>query len=111
MIITCVWSALAQGMRLPSMKKFDKGVATCNVAFQPGCVGPSLEKYAAKMRKSVGRARTHFLGEYNQKLYNGLLGLSVVGVVIYRFLLKNKLLELAAWLFFLFLEVGRTLEP
>ena len=48
----------------------------------------------------------HFLRKYNQKLYNGLLGLSVVGVSIYRFMLKSKLLEFAARLFFLFLEVG-----
>lgn len=39
------------------------------------------------------------------RLYKGLLAMSVVLVVCYRFVMKNGFLEFVAWLMFLFLEV------
>jgi hypothetical protein len=38
-------------------------------------------------------------------LFNGLLSVSVVAVVLSRFVLKNALMEFAAWAAFGFLEV------
>jgi len=94
-----------QTMLLPSLKKFDEGSHHCNATFHVKCVGPSGDLYAEKMRKSIGRQRLHFLSAYNQRLYNGLLAMSVVLVVCYRFVMKNGFLEFVAWLMFLFLEV------
>ena len=39
------------------------------------------------------------------RLYNGLLAVTVVLVICYRFVIKNSFLEFVSWLLFLFLEV------
>jgi hypothetical protein len=76
-------------MRLPSMRKFDDGVTGCNTTFVRHCVGPAAPLFRLKLSKAVGRERGRFLAEYNQRLFNGLLSLSVAGVVVARFVLRH----------------------
>jgi hypothetical protein len=51
-------------------------------------------------------ARSHalFVREYNNKLFNWLVAFSLIMVVIGRFVIKLLLLEVAAWVMFIFLE-------
>jgi hypothetical protein len=42
-------------------------VSACNGTFSARCVGPAHPLFAAKLTKSVGRERTRFLAEYNQR--------------------------------------------
>ena len=50
------------------------------------------------------KARALFIKEYNNKLFNWLVTFSLVMVVIGRFVIKFFLLEIVAWVMFIFLE-------
>ena len=95
-----------QTMRLPSVRKFDDSLATCNATWSRRCVGPSRATYAARLSRSAARERTAFLQSYNARLLNGLLVASIAGIVIFRFLVRVGLLELASWGLFVILEVS-----
>ncbi|KAL6647267.1 hypothetical protein ACP70R_014704 [Stipagrostis hirtigluma subsp. patula] len=93
-----------QVMKLPSMAKFDAGFLLCNQSFEMECVGPAKESYARRMSKMLTRSRALFIKEYNNKLFNWLVIFSLVMVFIGRFVIKFFLLEIAAWVMFVFLE-------
>ncbi|KAK1311536.1 hypothetical protein QJS10_CPA08g00242 [Acorus calamus] len=93
-----------QVLRLPSMAKFNAGFLQCNQSFEEKCVGPSKIKYEQRMNKMLGRSRSLFIKEYNHRLFNWLVAFSLVMVVIGRFVIKFILLELGAWVLFIFLE-------
>ena len=50
------------------------------------------------------KSRALFIKEYNNKLFNWLVTFSLVMVVLGRFVIKFLLLEVAAWVMFIFLE-------
>ncbi|ONM10299.1 Guanylate-binding family protein [Zea mays] len=52
----------------------------------------------------LAKSRALFIKEYNNKLFNWLVTFSLVMVVIGRFVIKFFLLEIAAWVMFIFLE-------
>ena len=58
------------------------------------------------MTRAVERERAAFAQTYNARLLNGLLLISVGGVVTFRFLYVAPLAELASWALFLLLEVA-----
>ncbi|XP_057517579.1 uncharacterized protein LOC130798560 [Amaranthus tricolor] len=93
-----------QVLRLPSMAKFNAGFLTCNETFQQQCVGPSKASYENRMMKMMGKARSLFIKEYNNRLFNWLVAFSLVMVVVGRFIIKFILLEIGAWIMFIFLE-------
>ena len=95
-----------QVMRLPSRRKFDDALAACNATWQAHCVGPSRGTYAARLARSAARERAAFLQSYNARLLNGLLVAAIAGIVVFRFLIKSGLLELASWGLFVLLEVA-----
>ncbi|KAG6434927.1 hypothetical protein SASPL_106571 [Salvia splendens] len=94
-----------QVLRLPSMAKFNAGFNQCNQSFEHDCVGPSKTKYEMRMSKMLGKAKSLFIKEYNQRLFNWLVAFSLVMVVVGRFIVKFILIELGAWVLFIFLEV------
>ena len=51
------------------------------------------------------RARRQFGTDYNGRLLMGLLALSVAGILVFRFVLRARLLEFASWLALVFLEL------
>lgn len=51
------------------------------------------------------RARRQFGTDYNGRLLTGLLALSVGAIVVFRFVLRARLLEAAGWLALAFLEL------
>lgn len=52
----------------------------------------------------LGKSRSLFIKEYNNRLFNWLVTFSLVMVVIGRFIIKFILLEVGAWVLFIFLE-------
>uniref|UniRef100_A0A7C9AL21 Guanylate-binding protein/Atlastin C-terminal domain-containing protein n=1 Tax=Opuntia streptacantha TaxID=393608 RepID=A0A7C9AL21_OPUST len=93
-----------QALRLPSMAKFNAGFHQCNQSFQQDCVGPSKANYELRMTKMLGKSKSFFIKEYNNRLFNWLVAFSLVMVVIGRFIIKFILIELGAWIMFIFLE-------
>ncbi|XVE77846.1 hypothetical protein DITRI_Ditri13aG0095900 [Diplodiscus trichospermus] len=93
-----------QVLRLPSMAKFNAGFLQCNQSFEEECIGPSKANYEQRMVKMMGKSRALFIKEYNQRLFNWLVAFSLVMVVVGRFIIKFILIEMAAWILFIFLE-------
>ncbi|XP_047954258.1 guanylate-binding protein 4-like isoform X1 [Salvia hispanica] len=93
-----------QILRLPSMAKFNAGFNLCNRSFEHNCVGPSKTNYEMRMVKMLGKSKSLFIKEYNQRLFNWLVAFSLVMVMVGRFILKFILLEMGAWILFIFLE-------
>ncbi|KAJ7977320.1 Guanylate-binding family protein [Quillaja saponaria] len=93
-----------QVLRLPSMAKFNAGFLQCNRSFEHECVGPSKSKYEQRMIKMMGKSRSLFIKEYNHRLFNWLVAFSLVMVVVGRFVIKFILIEIGAWILFIFLE-------
>ncbi|VAI23741.1 unnamed protein product [Triticum turgidum subsp. durum] len=56
------------------------------------------------LQQMLARSRALFIREYNNKLFNWLVIFSLTMVVIGRFIVKLLLLEVAAWVMFIFLE-------
>ncbi|CAL9052352.1 unnamed protein product [Musa banksii] len=93
-----------QVMRLPSMAKFNAGFLQCNETFERQCVGPSKELYKQKMMKMLGKSRSLFIKDYNDRLSNWLVIFSLTVAMVGRFIIKFFLLEIAGWAMFIFLE-------
>ncbi|URE00026.1 GTP binding protein [Musa troglodytarum] len=93
-----------QVMRLPSMAKFNAGFLQCDQTFERDCVGPSKETYKQKMMKMLGKSRSLFIKDYNQRLSNWLVTFSLIVAIVGRFIIKFILLEISGWLMFIFLE-------
>ncbi|KAF9618645.1 hypothetical protein IFM89_002340 [Coptis chinensis] len=93
-----------QVLRLPSMAKFNAGFLQCNQSFEEECVGPSKTRFEQRMLKMMGKSRSLFIKEYNHRLFNWLVAFALVMVVVGRFVIKFILLEIAAWILFIFLE-------
>ncbi|GKV20144.1 hypothetical protein SLEP1_g30305 [Rubroshorea leprosula] len=93
-----------QVLKLPSMAKFNAGFLQCNQSFEQECVGPSKANYEQRMMKMMGKSRALFIKDYNHRLFNWLVAFSLVMVVVGRFIIKFILIEMAAWVLFIFLE-------
>lgn len=93
-----------QVLRLPSMAKFNAGFLHCNESFGKECVGPSKTNYEQRMTKMMQKSRSLFIKEYNHRLFNWLVAFSLFMVVVGRFVIKFILLEIGAWILFIFLE-------
>ncbi|KAL5561806.1 hypothetical protein UlMin_031553 [Ulmus minor] len=93
-----------QVLRLPTMAKFNAGFLHCNQSFELECIGPSKTNYEQRMMKMMGKSRSLFIKEYNHRLFNWLVTFSLVMVVVGRFIIKFILVEVGAWILFIFLE-------
>ncbi|XP_035835334.1 guanylate-binding protein 4 isoform X4 [Helianthus annuus] len=93
-----------QVLRLPSMAKFNAGFLHCNQSFGKECVGPSKTIYEQRMVKMMGKSKSSFIKEYNHRLFNWLVAFSLVMVIVGRFIIKFILIEIGAWILFIFLE-------
>lgn len=93
-----------QVLRLPSMAKFNAGFLHCNQSFELECIGPSKTVYEQRMVKMMGKSKSLFIKEYNHRLFNWLVAFSLVMVIVGRFIIKFILIEIGAWILFIFLE-------
>lgn len=95
------------GMALPSLGRFDAKSSQCVQWFRDGCVGPARERQEARLVHATGRERARFQRDYNNRLYMGLVILSLLAAVTGRFVVKRIALEAPGWLLFAFLQVRR----
>ncbi|KAG5567521.1 hypothetical protein RHGRI_002907 [Rhododendron griersonianum] len=93
-----------QVLKLPSMAKFNAGFLQCNQSFERECVGPSKSSYEHRMAKMMWKSKSQFIKEYNHRLFNWLVAFSLVMVVVGRFVIKFIMIEIGAWILFIFLE-------
>jgi len=93
------------GHRLPSTGRFSSRFNKCKGRFDSVCVGPAKEHAEARLTRVWERESSRFEREYNDRLYNGLILISVVLIVVTRFVLKWSIGETAAWASFIFLQI------
>eukprot|EP00879_Flechtneria_rotunda_P018322 GHRR01019219.1.p1 GENE.GHRR01019219.1~~GHRR01019219.1.p1 ORF type:complete len:405 (+),score=112.09 GHRR01019219.1:767-1981(+) len=91
--------------QLPSMYAFEGRYTSCMRAFEATCVGPARRASAERLQHSWKQARSQFAQDYNDRLFTGLLLCGVATIVVFRFVVKVAIIELAAWLAVIFLEV------
>jgi hypothetical protein len=95
-------------MALPSLGRFAAKSQGCMTAFQAKCVGPAGPAQLERLEHAMERERTRFQKEYNDRLYSGLVVLTLTMAVLCRFVLKRMVLEFVCWASFLFLEARST---
>ncbi|THU73951.1 hypothetical protein C4D60_Mb04t28250 [Musa balbisiana] len=88
-----------QVMRLPSMAKFSAGFLQCNETFERQCVGPSKELYKQKMMKMLGKSRSLFIKDYNDRLSNWLVIFSLTVAMVGRWAIPIGILLLVLLLY------------
>ena len=93
-------------MRLPSTGRFRARFEQCEAKFRKGCIGPSLTVQAERLAKAWHREETRFRHDYNDKLLSGLLFLSLAAILLFRFVVRVNIVETAAWIAFVFLQVS-----
>merc|ERR1711908_129158 len=91
---------------LPSQTRFQSSFHRCNTTFQGFCVGPARPTYTSRMRHSWMREEQHFHALYISKLTQALLVISVIWIVVFRFLVKSGLGELLGWALFVVVELA-----
>ena len=58
-------------------------------------------------RREEGR----FSADYNSRLFNGLVVISLAVIVVFRFAIRQRALESAGWAAFIFLQARRAPAP
>jgi hypothetical protein len=66
--------------------------------------------YRDRLDKGYKREMGSFMRDYKHKLINGLTGLSIVGILVARFIIVSGVIELACWVSFAVLEVAPKLS-
>ncbi|KAK9810969.1 hypothetical protein WJX73_001870 [Symbiochloris irregularis] len=94
-----------QQVILPSTTRFAASFQECRAAFVKRCVGPGAQAQADRLDRAWEREGKRFHRDYNDKLFNGLLGLTFIDIVVFRFVVKISLMETIGWLGFAFLQI------
>jgi hypothetical protein len=92
-------------MALPSLGRFDAKARACMDAFSAQCVGPARAHQEERLQHAFERERARFTREYNDRLYSGLVVITLVAAIVCRFVLKKAVPEMLGWGAFVFLEV------
>lgn len=58
-----------------------------------------------RLDRAWEREAVRFHRDYNDKLFNGLLGLTFLDIVVFRFVIRISLMETVGWLGFAFLQI------
>ena len=61
---------------------------------------------AARLDRAWERESGRFQSDYNDRLLGGLVGLSLLDILVFRFLMRVAVLETLGWLAFAFLQVS-----
>lgn len=94
-----------QHMALPSTGRIRSHFFHCESAFQKTCVGPALNASSIRLQKAWQREESRFRRDYNDKILNGLIIISLIDIVLFRFVFRIHLLETVGWAAFVFLQV------
>ncbi|KAL4442076.1 hypothetical protein ABPG77_011337 [Micractinium sp. CCAP 211/92] len=90
---------------LPSSGRFRARYDRCSQAFRRVCVGPALAHSKDRLAKAWMRESARFERDYNDRLLGGMVMLSLVAILIFRFVVRVQLGETAGWVTFVFLQV------
>jgi hypothetical protein len=91
---------------LPSSGRFKAQYDRCSAQFRRRCVGPALPHNLDRLAKAWARESARFERDYNDRLLGGLVVISLVAILAFRFVVRVQLAETAGWLAFVFLQVG-----
>ncbi|KAI7754599.1 hypothetical protein M8C21_003727 [Ambrosia artemisiifolia] len=90
--------SIHEASRTESLKAFDEQ------HFGRHHAKKSIESLDEDIAKMMGKSKSLFIKEYNHRLFNWLVAFSLVMVIVGRFVIKFILLEIGAWILFIFLE-------
>ena len=91
--------------RIPSKGRFKAHFESCLSMFHRKCVGPGFEHARERMTKTWEREYARFNKDYNEKLYNGLVIVSLAMILVCRFVITAALGESVGWIVFIFLQL------
>lgn len=91
--------------KLPSVGRFTRKYEACKDKFETVCIGPGKEHNAERLQHAWQREHVRFEKEFNDKLLNGIIVLSIILIVLFRFLFRWALGETLGWLIFIFLQI------
>jgi hypothetical protein len=72
---------------------------------QAKCIGPARAASLERLTMAWERAHRQFGTDYNGRLLTGLLVIAVAAIVVFRFLVRARLLEFGGWVALAFLEL------
>ncbi|KAI3428317.1 hypothetical protein D9Q98_006697 [Chlorella vulgaris] len=90
---------------LPSSGRFKAQFEKCSARFRHECVGPALPHNQERLDKAWAREAARFDRDYNDRLLSGLVMVSLVSILAFRFVVRVQLAETAGWIAFIFLQV------
>ena len=74
------------------------------------CTGPARAAQEVRLGRAEKRESGRFVRDYNDRLFNGLVIVSLAQILLFRFVIRISLLETLGWLAFAFLQVTSTLK-
>ena len=74
------------------------------------CTGPARAAQEVRLGRAEKRESGRFVRDYNDRLFNGLVIVSLAQILLFRFVIRISLLETLGWLAFAFLQVTSTFE-
>ena len=90
---------------IPSKGKFRKRYHECAERFQHACVGPALVRNQERLTHAWDREVARFDKEFNDRLLNGVVFVTIAWVVVFRFIIRIAIAETIGWIAFVFLQV------
>lgn len=90
---------------IPSKGKFRKRYQECTERFRQACVGPAKHRNQERLEHAWEREVARFDKEFNDRLLNGVVFLTIAWVVVFRFIVRIAIAETIGWIAFVFLQV------
>ena len=90
---------------IPSKGKFRKRYRECADRFRQTCVGPARDRNRERLDHAWEREVARFDKEFNDRLLNGVVFLTIAWVVVFRFIVRVAVAETIGWIAFVFLQV------
>lgn len=85
--------------------RFHARFEKCRARFQAACIGPAHAAQEERLQRAQRRETGRFVRDYNDRIFNGLVIISLADILAFRFLLRISALETLGWIAFAFLQV------
>ena len=90
---------------IPSKGKFRKRYNECADRYLRTCVGPAHARNQERLAHAWEREVARFDKEFNDRLLNGVVFVTIAWVVVFRFIIRVAVAETVGWIAFIFLQV------
>ena len=90
--------------------RFKARYESCRARFRQACIGPARPGQEERLERAHKRESARFVRDYNDRLFQGLVIVSLAFILLFRFVIKSSLLETLGWLAFAFLQVGTSFK-